>query len=677
MTYEHQKARCLEEGVLFEDPEFPAVNKSLFFSSERSTDTILWKRPGEIHADPRFVTDGASRHDLHQGRLGDCWFLCAAANLAMFPHLYQRVVPPGQTFQQQYAGIFRFVFWRFGEWREVIVDDRLPCKNDRLYFCRNDEEPNEFWGPLLEKAYAKVCGSYEALEGGYSHEALVDFTGGVGEFLNLQRLEGEPDPRVFAYLLRVHNRNSFICATIDAMEGEEAEVTRECGLVTGHAYSVSGVVQFPLGEGVAANLLRLRNPWGKREWNGAWSDESDEWQQLSNEKKIELGLEVANEGEFWMTFQDVVLNFDSIQICHLTPDTVHGGGGQREWNITEHHGSWVEGVTAGGCGADPHQEEYWLNPQYFLRLESSDSDGDDGENCLLVVSLMQKYSRVRKTQLATTDTDAAIGFDLYKYRGRDVVALDSQMQVDQSALRVERKMYRYEYLRERSFRFRLEPGTYCIIPACYSVGREGEFLLRLATAQPAQSGIVEETSIPSGSDAAEETFSISQVQSLFTEYSGDDEVVDAGELRRILNQGLVTERRNRLTKATCRALIQSIMGSSRGLLDFEDCKRAWRKVRSLKQTFSEFDRNESGDLGASELRRAFKSMGHTLSKDVLASIVQRYCGKSNNLSLDDFVLCAVKVTTASETFENAQRRGGARSTNHMQVSMDELLCLTL
>ena len=55
------------------------------------------------------------------------------------------------------AGIFKFNFWWYGKWVEVIIDDYLPVDDydGRLLFCKNREKPNEYWAPLLEKAYAK------------------------------------------------------------------------------------------------------------------------------------------------------------------------------------------------------------------------------------------------------------------------------------------------------------------------------------------------------------------------------------------------------------------------------------------------------------------------------------------------------------------------------------------
>ena len=66
-----------------------------------------------------------------------------------------------------YVGMFHFRFWRYGGWVDVIVDDFLPTLEGKPCFASfSHEKPtNEYWLPLLEKAYAKyVCMQNLSLE---------------------------------------------------------------------------------------------------------------------------------------------------------------------------------------------------------------------------------------------------------------------------------------------------------------------------------------------------------------------------------------------------------------------------------------------------------------------------------------------------------------------------------
>ena len=102
-------------------------------------------------------------------------------------------------------------FSRFGGWEEVVIDDRLPTRRGQLIYLRSVEK-NEFWGALLEKAYAKLNGSYRALEGGLTIEAAVDFTGGIPELIELTNSKLSPE-KLFLLMLRASEANAFMgCA---------------------------------------------------------------------------------------------------------------------------------------------------------------------------------------------------------------------------------------------------------------------------------------------------------------------------------------------------------------------------------------------------------------------------------------------------------------------------------
>ncbi|KAG8123355.1 hypothetical protein E2320_018715, partial [Naja naja] len=122
----------------------------------------------------------------------NCWVLAALGALTQQQRFLKNMIPTDQGFNDTYAGIFHFQFWYFGSWVDVVVDDRLPFI-DGNYISVHPRSKNEFWPPLLEKAYAKLRGSYEKLHYGFISEAFVDLTGGVQLTFNL----GSPTDHLF------------------------------------------------------------------------------------------------------------------------------------------------------------------------------------------------------------------------------------------------------------------------------------------------------------------------------------------------------------------------------------------------------------------------------------------------------------------------------------------------
>eukprot|EP00095_Tigriopus_kingsejongensis_P007616 maker-scaffold2030_size22264-snap-gene-0.8 protein:Tk07616 transcript:maker-scaffold2030_size22264-snap-gene-0.8-mRNA-1 annotation:"calpain-b-like isoform 2" len=472
--FETLRQEALASGDLFTDPEFPPDDASLYFS-QSAPYSFEWKRPRELSNDPALFEGGASRFDINQGELGDCWLLAALANLTLNKKLLYRVVPVDQSFTEDYAGIFHFQFWQYGEWVDVVIDDFLPTRGGKLMFMHSGT-PNEFWTALLEKAYAKLHGSYESLKGGSTCEAMVDFTGGCGEMYQLKE-RGIPED-MFSIMRKAYERCSMMSCSLTP-DPSVTEARTDVGLIKGHAYSITKVVkariETPRVQGQIP-LVRIRNPWGNEaEWNGAWSDGSPEWQYIPDDEKEILGINFEHDGEFWMSYKDFMRYFDQIEICNLTPDSLEDSAAfcdRPRWEVTSWEGVWLPGKSAGGCRNS--LDTFANNPQFLITVEDpDDTDGDD--LCTIIISLMQKGRRALRDEGMDMLT---IGFALYFVKDPGAVSLP----LDTDFFRYTRSAGRsnaFINLREVSQRFRVPPGAYAIIPSTFRPDEFGQFLLRV------------------------------------------------------------------------------------------------------------------------------------------------------------------------------------------------------
>uniref|UniRef100_F7FGW6 Calpain 9 n=1 Tax=Ornithorhynchus anatinus TaxID=9258 RepID=F7FGW6_ORNAN len=629
-TFEELRDRCLRRGVLFEDPDFPADDSSLFFS-EMPPIPFAWKRPGEIARNPEFVSDGATRTDICQGELGDCWLLAAIASLTLNPRVLARVVPPQQSFGPDYQ------LWQHGQWLDVVIDDRLPTFKDRLVFLHSADH-NEFWSALLEKAYVKLNGSYEALKGGSTIEAMEDFTGGVAETLDVKAIS----QGLSEILRKVLDRGSLVACSIEARNASDSEAWTPFGLVKGHAYSVTGTDQVTF-RGRRVELVRVRNPWGQVEWNGPWSDDSSEWRSVDPSEKKRLYHTALDDGEFWMPFADFEAHFDKVEICNLTPDALEGGT-LLQWEVAVHHGSWVKGATAGGCRN--FLDTFWTNPQIKLSLSKEDGGKED---CTLVVALMQKNRRKLKKFGANMLT---IGYAIYQCPGQDGHLGRDFFRCHASQARSKT----YVNLREVSGRFKLPPGEYVLVPSTFEPHQEADFCLRIfsekaAVTQDLDGQVNVELPEPlKPTSRQQETEEERQFRILFEKV---DLQISAEELQEILNAVLRNTKNiqfKKLSLVSCRNIISLMDTNGSGKLELDEFKAFWARLKAWTNIFFQFDGDKSGTMSSYELRGALKAAGFQLNNNLLQLLVLRYADERLQVDFDDFLNCLVRLENTSREF---------------------------
>ncbi|KAG0238145.1 hypothetical protein BGW42_007136 [Actinomortierella wolfii] len=308
---------CYANNCRFRDSTFDLLTDraACVVSSATSSGEMLYiidgaKRVSELIKNPVFFLDGASPDDIKQGSVGNCWHIAALAVVANIPGLLEQLCVK----RNEEVGVYGFIFFRDGDWISTVVDDQLFYMVDTLtnktsLVYGKCYSPRETWLPLLEKAYAKIHGDYESLEGGFTGDGIEDLTGGVSSLIFTADIL-DKDRFWREEMLQV-NKTILMGCSIDYVDGTQPRT----GLVPHHAYSVLGTAEYN-GE----RLVHLRNPWGKVEWNGDWSDDSDKWTPEAIEA---LGAKNKDDGRFWMSYTDFMKIWDCLDRVRVFDESWH------------------------------------------------------------------------------------------------------------------------------------------------------------------------------------------------------------------------------------------------------------------------------------------------------------------------------------------------------------------
>jgi hypothetical protein len=202
--------------------------------------------------------NGAAYSDVHQGAVGDCYFVASLGELA-----FRNASAIANMFTVNGDGTYSVRFFKNTQAFYVTVDSYLPTNGagQLVYASRGSvytNASNELWVALAEKAYAQlnefgfsragfsVSGqnSYDAISGGYIYAAMGHITGQA--------------TLAFAMTSSGTSFTTFVNAyNAGKMIGFASFTTPPAGsgVVGSHAYAV-------VGYNAAAQTVTLFNPWG-------------------------------------------------------------------------------------------------------------------------------------------------------------------------------------------------------------------------------------------------------------------------------------------------------------------------------------------------------------------------------------------------------------------------------
>ncbi|XP_068618714.1 calpain-C-like [Battus philenor] len=591
--------------VPWADPDFPATNNSI--STNQLRDVVYeWKRPSELYTHPILIDMKNNSLKLEPGTLGAEWLPSTIGVLFHKKDMLQRVVSAEQEENANATAVYRFKIWWCEQWTEVAVDDRLPTAQGLPCFLRSTNT-HELWVSLLEKALAKLHGSYDALRYANSMDGLAELTGGIPETLPLGQVAG------VAEFLHISRYNTLVTL----VRSRRQAVTGYCGRIEPFMnYLVLDVQEvtcrgkseyFVLFGHLATDSMRF---------NHLIVDEKKWWSLRTLKRLLPTHL-----NGFWMLFSDVVDVFTHMEMVHLTESSPK----HIPWKVCTYNGRWTKGVNAGGWATKASStdgEFFHINPQIQFELKEELASEE------VVISLRQHHPTWPKV----------IGFTLYHLPEKlNAPAKNSELR--KLSIVFESN---YTNVRHITARMSLCSGAYLLVPTTDRARVEANFALSVLAAEPAEMVALDyvvsvQTSLIWQYPSSEMT-SFPQYKSYFLNFADEHKTVGLFELQEILWNCLPNDYvKGCASMSTCREIMLTMERDHRGRLEISDFLSLLCTLRLWLYVFRELTPGTPGVLRVERLRAALMRLGVTLHERALATLVLRYMRPNGTLRFGDFV----------------------------------------
>lgn len=391
---EIEKALSSKGITKFVDFDFPPCDSS--FISEHYGQNIRetfdyclqWRRPedfvllsNEINSKTPiniFNNNDPEPNDVHQENLKDNFLLSALSGIAEKYNLVSRLFKSKTTSPH---GIYQISLWLNGQPKTIIVDDLFPCipKGNPIV---SRSPSNEIWVLLLEKAIAKIVGSYFTLQQLSIEDSLLMLTGCPTFCYPIASLVRDDDKSELLIKLKDYVIDKKYLAIAMARKSEENEEENEettALTLPNLGYTVLNLIQ--KGK---ETFLTLRK---------VWFDKAVEDNVLEYHKKycdLLPGLESELEdGKMMITVDDFIKEFNVLTVCYTKP-----------WQEIRLRGKFIFGKES-----STSKNELCLSKWYYCFTIDTPTN--------LIVSLFQEEDKIKETDSRKQVMDISLSILIY------------------------------------------------------------------------------------------------------------------------------------------------------------------------------------------------------------------------------------------------------------------------
>ena len=260
---------------------------------------IEFKRLNEIIADPVLFEGEFNVDKIQTGKVNFIHFHSVLVALGKYSSFFNRII-----LSKNYnpSGFYEILLNIDGEFQKVYIDDYFPClKNTNMpYFIK--PTGNEFWELLIEKALAKIFGSYLNILNHKPSELFEILTGSSGETLIHKNLNTND---LIKKINDIKNNKEF--ATLLSSNENEIE---KYGLIKSKIYLLIDSNETEIND-KKYFICKLKDPTYETKFYPEHNELYD---------KIDKNIFVNSNGEFWISIDDIKNYFSKTEICHIIFD---------------------------------------------------------------------------------------------------------------------------------------------------------------------------------------------------------------------------------------------------------------------------------------------------------------------------------------------------------------------